>query len=124
MGNIFTGLGDIPENKINSNAEVLKAYEECHAKLLRDYNSEISEIINMLSEIRRERMEFYEIRLPEIKKAMREDNVSDEAIDEWIEILKDNMENSLRMSEAVVKSFWIDTKKEFLGKLYDEIERV
>ena len=44
MGNIFTGLGDIPENKTNTNAEILKAYEECHAKLLRDYNDEIVEI--------------------------------------------------------------------------------
>ena len=124
MGNIFKGLGDIPENKTNSNADIIKAYEECHAKLLRDYDHEIAEITKMLSDLRRERVDFYEKTMPQIKRKMKEDGASDEAIVEWISILKDNMENSFKMSEAIVKSFWIDSKEEFSAKLCAEIERV
>lgn len=124
MGNIFNGLGDIPKDKINSKGEVLKAYEECHAKLLRDYNDEIIEITEKLSELRKERLEFYESTLLQIKMRMEEEGVSEEAITEWLERLINNMENSFRVSENIIKSFWVDLKEEFSAKLASEIERM
>ena len=121
---LFDALGDIPENKINANAEVLKAYEECHAKLLRDYHSEIIEITKLLNDIRKERIEFCNVILPKMKDEMRKDGAAEESINEWVDIISENMENSFRMSEMIIKSFWVDTKEEFANKLSSQLERV
>lgn len=124
MGNIFAGLGDVPDDKRNSKADILQAYEENHAKLLRDYNNEIAEMEKLLNNLRNERIEFYQETLPRIRAKMREDGASEAAIEEWIEILKDNIENSFSMSESIIKSFWIDTKEEFSRKINEIIERI
>lgn len=113
-----------PEYK-NENLEILTAYEEHYMKLIRNYKAEIADIEGMLAQVRKERTDFYESKLPKIEKSIQEDKVlSCEAKEKWIMDLKDNVEKSFTTSESLIKHYVTENLKEFRQKMESAIKKV
>lgn len=124
MGNLFSNYMPVNENEQNEKANIMIAYERHFHDLVRNYKEEILYMEGMLEKIRKEREEFYRIKIPEIEKVMKEENVlNDEAKREWIEELKRNMESSFKQSEDLVNHYITNNLAEFKAEMSEILNR-
>ena len=125
MGDLFNPFTPVNPEYKNENLESLIAYEEHYMKLLRSYKAEIDGIQSMMSQLRQERKDFYESKLPEIEKTIMEDEVlSKEAKTKWIMELRDNVEKSLAISESLISHYVTSNLEEFKRKMQSIIDKV
>lgn len=124
MGNLFSNYMPVNKNEQNEKANIMIAYEKHFHDLVRNYKEEISYMEGMLEKIRKEREEFYSIKLLEIEKVMKEENVlNDEAKREWIDELRKNMESSFKQSEDLVKHYITNNLVEFKDKMSEILDK-
>ena len=125
MGDLFGAFTPINPNYQDEKLDQLIAYEEHYMKLIRNYQVEIKEIEEMMSQIRQERELFYSTTLPEIEKTIDNDNVlSKDAKVNWISELRSNMEKSFSISESLISHYVTSNLEEFKIKMKSEIEKV
>ena len=125
MSDLFNPFTPVNPEYKNENLESLIAYEEHYMKLLRSYKAEIDGIQSMMSQLRQERKDFYESKLPEIEKTIMEDEVlSKEAKTKWIMELRDNVEKSLAISESLISHYVTSNLEEFKRKMQSIIDKV
>ena len=106
MGDLFNPFTPVNPEYKSEKLDTLIAYEEHYMKLLRSFKAEISEIENMMSQLRQERTEFYSSKLPEIEKSIMDDEVlSEEAKQKWIMELRANVEKSFTISESLISHY-------------------
>ena len=94
-------------------ADALEAYYKIHGALCREYHEEIDYVLRQLEDIRKERLEFTEKRIPQIRKNLAEQMVSKEAIDD-----------SFAVSEEFLNNFIIAKSKEFERELQTRLGKV
>ncbi|WP_303819042.1 hypothetical protein [Ruminococcus flavefaciens] len=125
MGTIFGPGGHANPKNINEKLEAIIAYEEAYMKLIRSYKNEIAEIQNMMCQLRQEREEFYNSKLPEIEKRIKEDEVlSNEAKEKWLTELHDNVEKSFTISEKLISHYVTSNLEEFKSKMQSILNKV
>ena len=125
MSDIFSPFSPVKPEYQNEKLDSLIAYEENYMKLLRNYKNEIAEIQSMMCQLRKERTEFYELKLPEIERAIKEDKVlSDKAKETWIMELRANMEKSFHSSELLISHYVTSNLEEFKSKMQALIDKV
>ena len=105
-------------------ADALEAYYKIHGALCREYHEEIDYVLRQLEDIRKERLEFTEKRIPQIRKNLAEQMVSKEAIDDWCNRLKADMEHRFAVSEEFLNNFIIAKSKEFERELQTRLGKV
>ena len=125
MGTIFGPGGHANPKNINEKLEAIIAYEEAYMKLIRSYKNEIAEIQNMMCQLRQEREEFYNSKLPEIEKRIKEDEVlSNVAKEKWLTELHDNVEKSFTISEKLISHYVTSNLEEFKSKMQSILNKV
>lgn len=113
-----------PEYK-SEKLDTLIAYEEHYHRLLRNFKAEIADIENMMAQLRQERAIFYNSKIPEIEKSIKEDEVlSDEAKQKWIMELRANVEKSFEISESLISHYVTSNLDEFKRKMESMINKV
>ena len=108
----------------NKKAEIIMQYTEILCKLVRDYQSEIAYMDELLKNIRNERNKFYSQQIPQIEESLKQDSVTEENRKKWIEELRENMEKSFVISETLIKDFVTDNLNEYQSELKSAIERI
>jgi len=122
---LFGGFTPVGKEYQDKKGEKLIAYEEHYMRLLRNYQPEIKEIQEMMAALRQERISFYQVTLPQIEQAIRNDNVlSPEAKETWIRELRSNMEQSFAISESLISHYVTKNLEEFERKLKEEMNKV
>lgn len=125
MGDLFSQYAPVNPEYKNEKLDTLIAYEEHYMKLLRNFKAEIAEIENMMSQLRKERTDFYSSKLPEIEKSIMDDDVlSEEAKQKWIIELKSNVEKSFSISESLISHYVTSNLEEFKCKMQSMIDKV
>lgn len=125
MGSLFGAFQDVEAENKQKNFENVAAYEAHYMRLLKKYSPEIQMIEEMMENLRRERKNFYQKDLPEIKLSMEEDNIlSDDNKAEWLSQLQENMEHSFQISESLIQHYITKNLEEFKKALKDEMNRV
>lgn len=118
MGDIFGAFQSVKPESRNKSFDDINAYEEHYMKLLKNYSNEISQIEQMMKDLRDERINFYTKQLPEIQKAMDKDEVlSEENKSDWLKVLQENMEKSFEISEALINHYVTKNLEEFKREL-------
>ena len=90
-------------------ADALEAYYKIHGALCREYHEEIDYVLRQLEDIR---------------KDLAEQMVSKEAIEDWCNRLKADMEHSFAVSEEFLNNFIIAKSKEFERELQTRLGKV
>lgn len=93
------------------------AYEEVYMKLLKKYQPEIHDIEEMMESVRKEREDFYLIKLPAIKQAMNKDEVEPSIQQEWLAEIQKNTEKSFEISESLIRHYITKNLDEFKHEL-------
>ena len=124
MGDMLSSFQKVRAHDQNLTADAVLAYEEAYMKLLKRYKDEIAEIEGMMEQVRAERERFYLQKLPEIKQAMEQDEVSAEIQQEWLSEIRENMERSFQISEALIQHYVTDNLEEFTRKLKEMAGRI
>lgn len=125
MGDIFSPYNNlsVPENA--TKAELLFMAEKHYNQLIRDFRDEIDFIEGKLESIRQEQIQFYTQTLPGIAGMLRENNsIPQDRVQEWLDILIEEMERSFKMSDELVRHYYTDNLNEFKSKLNDLIDKV
>ncbi len=125
MGDIFSQCNDfsVPENA--TKAELLFKAEKHYHQLIHDFRDEIEFIEGKLEAIRQEQKQFYTQTLPKITEMLRENNlIPPNRAQEWLDILVEEMESSLKMSDELVRHYYTDNLNEFKSKLNDLMDKV
>lgn len=105
-------------------ADDLTAYYQFYMKLCQDYREDIDHIYALLKELREERTDFFENKIKLIRHSLAEEKVSPEAIDNWTEKLKNDMERSFDVSESFVRDFLVKKHDEFKKELEKRMNQV
>ena len=124
MGDMLSNFQKVKTNKQNLTADSILAYEEAYMKLLKKYKDEIAGIEEMMEQVRRERETFYLQKMPEIKAAMEQDEVSPEIQQQWLSEIQENTEKSLRISESLIQHYVTEHLEEFTRKLKETAGRI
>ena len=125
MGDLFSQYAPVNPEYKSEKLDTLIAYEEHYHKILRNFKVEISEIENMMVQLRQERTEFYSSKLPDIEKTIMNDEVlSNEAKQKWIMELRANVEKSFMISETLISHYVTSNLEEFKRKMQSIIDKV
>ncbi len=125
MGDLFGQYTKVNPEYQNEGIETLIAYEEHYMQLLRNYKTEIKDIEDMMFQLRKERADFYHSKLPEIEKTIANDGVlSEEAKQEWIMKLQENVEKSFAVSEELIAHYVTSNLGEFKRKMQSIMDKV
>ncbi len=124
MGDMLSNFQKVKPNKQNLTADSILAYEEAYMKLLKKYKDEIAGIEEMMEHVRKERETFYLQKMPEIKAAMQQDEVSPEIQQQWLADLQENMEKSFKISESLIQHYVTEHLDEFTRKLKETVGRI
>lgn len=125
MGDIFSTYNDlsVPENA--TKADLLFLAEKHYNQLIRDFHDEIDFIEGKLESIRQEQIQFYVKTLPSISKMLHENNsIPQDRVQEWLDVLIEEMESSFKMSDELVRHYYTDNLNEFKRKLNDLMDKV
>lgn len=125
MGDIFSSYNNlsVPENA--TKAELLFMAEKHYNQLIRDFRDEIDFIEGKLESIRQEQIQFYTQTLPEIAGMLRENNsIPQDRVQEWLNVLIEEMGNSFKMSDELVRHYYTENLNEFKSKLNDLMDKV
>lgn len=117
MANLFGDYKRKPSVNKENNFDTVLAYEEAYMKLLKKYQSEIHDIEEMMESVRKEREDFYLVKMPAIKKAMNEDDVDSVIQQEWLLEIQKNTEKSLEISESLIHHYITKNLAEFKHEL-------
>ena len=105
-------------------ADDLLAYYRIHTQLCSQYKNEIDHVHQMLKELRSERLDFLENRVPKIRRTLEAEKIDPKAIDAWLNQLKDDMDRSFQTSEAFLNNFIVAKTSEFETKLQERLGKV
>lgn len=125
MGDLFGQYAPVNPEYKSEKLETLSAYEQNYMKLLRNYKAEIAEIEDMMKQLRQERTDFYESKLPKIEKTIMDDEVlSEDAKHKWVMELRANVEKSFMISETLISHYVTSNLEEFKRKMQSIIDKV
>ncbi len=124
MGDMLSSFQKVKPHNRDLTADSVLAYEEAYMKLLKNYKDEIREIEIMMEQVRQERETFYLKKMPEIKAAMVQDEVSPEIQQQWLAEIQENTERSFKISESLIQHYVTDNLDEFTRKLKETAGRI
>lgn len=102
-------------------ADTLTAYYEQYAQILKKYESQIQFIYTKLEEIRNERTVFISEKIPEIRRKLEEQQISEAHIHDWLDALVQDTMRSLSISENMLNAFYVNKLHEFRKELAEKI---
>ena len=91
--------------------------------LCHEYKNDIEYIYNKLETLRRERLEFIEVKIPEIKEKLRQQHISEDSINDWANKIFDDTMRSLDISESLLNAFYVKKLDEFKKSLEDNLHK-
>lgn len=103
-------------------ADNLMAYYRIHSELCRQYHAEIEYVCRLLKELREERTDFFQNKIPEICRTLKDEMIEPEAVNAWITHLKDDMDRSFSTSEEFLNNFIVAKTSEFETKLRERLD--
>ena len=125
LGSCFDEFDDISPKRKEPSIQVLFDYEKHYMELVRKYSSEISMIANMLRDLRNEQKEFYDKKFPQISAKLKQDKcIDDEMRNVWLNRLATNMENSFRLSEALITDYVTKSIDEFKIAVNEKLQQL
>ncbi len=108
----------------NGKVEVIFEYVKCYHKILREYMPEIKAIEEMLEKLRQEEDKFW-MDFHDIEQAMKNDDVlSGETKEKWLKQYQNNMTESFRMSESLIRHYISCNLEEFEKALKEAVNSV
>ncbi len=102
-------------------ADTLTAYYEQYAQILKKYDSQIQFIYAKLEEIRNERTVFISEKIPEIRRKLTEQQISEAHINDWLNTLVQDTLRSLSISETMLNAFYVKKMDEFRKELAEKM---
>lgn len=103
-------------------ADNLLAYYKIHSELCRQYHAEIEYVHRLLKELREERTDFFQNKIPEICQTLKDELIEQDAINSWITQLKNDMDRSFMASEEFLNNFIVAKTSEFETKLRERLD--
>ncbi len=103
-------------------ADNLLAYYKVHSELCRQYHAEIEYVYRLLKELRDERTDFFQNKIPEICRTLKDEMIEQDAVDSWINQLKNDMDRSFMTSEEFLNNFIVAKTSEFETKLRERLD--
>lgn len=124
MSNELDVFNNLSVTKKIPEADDLLAYYKIHCELCRKYNAEIEHVYRLLKELREEKVDFLEKKIPKIRNALENEKIELQAIDTWISQLKSDMDRSFKTSEEFLNNFIVAKTSEFETKLRERLGKV
>lgn len=112
MSSLWTSFKDTNIEKLDDSVQNLMECENQYCKLLREYEPEIDFILQKMKELREEELQFYG-KIHEIEKTMVNDDVDESARKMWLADLQNSMNLSFKMSNNLIKDFYVKKLDEF-----------
>ncbi len=105
----------------DDNAEKYLQYIDACGQILMKYKEEIKFVENMYSELREERLCFFNNGIINLKKTLEEEHIPDELMFNWICEIKQSFDDSFIASEEVLKDYSLATINEMKNKIRELI---
>ena len=104
----------------------LKVFEltnlEGKSCLVKKYSDEIRMIDNLLKSLRAEKVNFYKQEVPIIIEKLKKEEIIDEiVIDQWIDRLSSDIEQSFLISERLIETYLTKSIEEFKQAIGDKV---
>lgn len=121
----FHVFDDVSPKKKEPSIQVLFDYEKHYMELVRKYSPEISMIVDMLRNFRKEQEQFYKETLPEIIAKLNEDVGIDEEMKRvWLKRLTTNMDRSFGLSETLINDYATKNIDEFKAAVQERLRKL
>ena len=101
----------------DSCAESYVQYLDACGQLLTKYKTDIEFIEKMQADLRSEKLHFWEVDLPKVKKILEKEGIPQQQILEWMNEVKQNHDSSFAASEQILKDFSIASLTEMKDRL-------
>lgn len=101
----------------DSRAESYVQYLDACGQLLTKYKADIEFIEKMQANLRSEKLHFWEVDLPKVKKLLEKEGIPQQQIFEWLNEVKQNQDSSFAASEQILKEFSLASLIEMKDKL-------
>lgn len=123
--NCFDIFDDTSPRRKNSTIQILYDYEKHYMDLVKKYKEEIKFISDLLSEVRKEQILFYEEILPKITKKLKEDEGIDKEMEKvWLNRLTINIDRSFTLSETLINNYAIKKIDEFKNAVKEKLRDI
>ncbi|MDR2570853.1 MAG: hypothetical protein LBD23_11260 [Oscillospiraceae bacterium] len=120
--NAFGEFYGLPPNRVkNENIEELYNYEKHYMELIRLHKDEISFINGLLIEFRRERVEFFEIKIHGISESLDKHSIDEPTKKRWLSELVDCMNRSFEVSESLITNYLTKDLEDFKKNIEERL---
>ena len=106
----------------NDKAESYIQYLDACGQLLTKYKKDIECVEKMRSQLRNERIHFFEVELVKVRKILEEEGIPKELAIEWLKEINNNFNDSFLASEQILKDFSYVSIGEMKNKLKEIID--
>ena len=96
-------------------------YIEACGQILARYKGEIEFIENMYAKLRKEKLQFMNVEVGNLKKVLEEEGIPSELVLDWIDEIKHNFDDSFAASERVLEDYSLASMEEMKTKIRDLI---
>lgn len=120
--NCFSEFTTITPKKKNQTIQILYDYEKHYMELVKKYSDEIRMIDNLLKSLRAEKVNFYKQEVPIIIEKLKKEEIIDEIIiNQWIDRLSSDIEQSFLISERLIETYLTKSIEDFKQAIGDKV---